>query len=654
MSRIGPWLALLLPALCAAHALGEASAAGPAPGAAEGEPAAEVSVLPESALLVLATIPLVLLVALCLSHRWKRTRQPPVSSTVVGTDGAPAMRPSGILRTGGAHSTHSGAVATLGPAERWMIQESSFSAEPEPPKMEVKPVRERASTMWTPGAGNTTTGDKGEKQGGAGETDDYPASNVPGVVGLTAGTDESATTVTETSFGDSTVQPDDIVILRPKKNQDSRKKSAVSFAVQSMYSPTVRVDRDSIAIRESMFGPAVRQSVILKMDQDVSTSDDAPDTTSSKIKRLTSAGPVARPDGGDSAGGARVPGSAVRQGLMSKEDIDRAIRIADARKLKLPPRVMNYLLSVDCIILGKKLSSDYFGNVHDATLLSSLGKSNEDEDGFEDAGDADTPVVVNLLTREFDARCCQSYVNEASVLLSMQHPNILRIFGVYIEPSGIGIVSESLPMSSVRDWLLQIRKTPSMTWGTILPVLVDLSRQAACGLECLEKKNIVHRDLTARNLLLSDSLVVKIGDFGVARSVRGTIMQGGEVLRPVPLRWMAPECIQSGKFSNKGVVWAFGVVLWEFISLGSVPLGHIRDVREYFRSTPPEDGEYLPREPRCPDALHEIMASCWRTDPAQRPGFKAIIAALDEAHEQIMSQQGMFSSNSFARQLLLV
>ena len=125
--------------------------------------------LPESALLVLATIPFVLLVALCLSHRWKRARQPPVSSTVVGTDGAPGMRPSGILRTGG---THSGAAATLGPAERWMIQESSFSAEPEPPKMEVKPVRERASTLWTPGAGNTTmaTMEKGEKQGGAGET----------------------------------------------------------------------------------------------------------------------------------------------------------------------------------------------------------------------------------------------------------------------------------------------------------------------------------------------------------------------------------------------------------------------------------------------------------------------------------------------------
>ncbi len=60
----------------------------------------------------------------------------------------------------------------------------------------------------------------------------------------------------------------------------------------------------------------------------------------------------------------------------------------------------------------------------------------------------------------------------------------------------IGIVCESLPMTSVRDWLLQIRKSPTRSWDDVLPVLIDLARQTACGLDCLEKKSIVHRDLS--------------------------------------------------------------------------------------------------------------------------------------------------------------
>ena len=90
------------------------------------------------------------------------------------------------------------------------------------------------------------------------------------------------------------------------------------------------------------------------------------------------------------------------------------------------------------------------------------------------------------------------------------------------------------------------------------------------------------------------------------------------------------------------------------ITTGSIPLSHIRDVREYFRTTPPADGEYLPHEARCPDALHDVMSSCWRTDPELRPTFAKLITALDMAHEQMLEQQGMFSaSNSYARQLLL-
>ena len=59
---------------------------------------------------------------------------------------------------------------------------------------------------------------------------------------------------------------------------------------------------------------------------------------------------------------------------------------------------------------------------------------------------------------------------------------------------------------------------------------------------------------------------VKIGDFGLARDISGKdYYKGGEEF---PIRWMAPESLGQGKFSNKSDVWAYGIIAWEIINLG--------------------------------------------------------------------------------------
>ena len=66
-------------------------------------------------------------------------------------------------------------------------------------------------------------------------------------------------------------------------------------------------------------------------------------------------------------------------------------------------------------------------------------------------------------------------------------------------------------------------------------------RDIACGMEYLEKKQLVHRDLAARNILISEDCLAKVSDFGLARDASFNL-QGGKF----PVKWTAPEALKDG------------------------------------------------------------------------------------------------------------
>lgn len=93
--------------------------------------------------------------------------------------------------------------------------------------------------------------------------------------------------------------------------------------------------------------------------------------------------------------------------------------------------------------------------------------------------------------------------------------------------------------------------------GTLLLYCYQLST----ALSYLESKKFVHRDIAARNVLVSSPNCIKLADFGLSRWVEDQSYYHSSK-GMLPIKWMAPESINFRRFTAASDVWMFGVCIW--------------------------------------------------------------------------------------------
>ncbi|KAM1792193.1 hypothetical protein ACFX16_036214 [Malus domestica] len=213
---------------------------------------------------------------------------------------------------------------------------------------------------------------------------------------------------------------------------------------------------------------------------------------------------------------------------------------------------------------------------------------------------------------------------EADILSKLHHPNVVAFYGVVQDGPGgtLATVTEYMVDGSLRHVLL--RKDRYLDRRKRLIIAMD----AAFGMEYLHSKNIVHFDLKCDNLLvnLKDPArpICKVGDFGLSKIKRNTLVSGG-VRGTLP--WMAPELLNgsSTKVSEKVDIFSFGIVLWEILT-GEEPYANMHYgaiiggiVNNTLRPTIPS---------HCDPEWKTLMEQCWAPNPAARPSFTEITRCL--------------------------
>jgi predicted ATPase/serine/threonine protein kinase len=145
-------------------------------------------------------------------------------------------------------------------------------------------------------------------------------------------------------------------------------------------------------------------------------------------------------------------------------------------------------------------------------------------------------------------------IQEARAVAQLNHPNIVSVFDAGETEGNPFIVMEFVPGNTLKGIA-----TPSIS-----EVLV-MAGQICKALDHAHSKGIIHRDLKLENIIVTDSQILKLMDFGLARSSDDSRMTEEGVLKGT-LAYIAPELIQGEPASTQSDLYAFGVILYELLT----------------------------------------------------------------------------------------
>ncbi|KAL6118592.1 tnk1 [Pungitius sinensis] len=274
-------------------------------------------------------------------------------------------------------------------------------------------------------------------------------------------------------------------------------------------------------------------------------------------------------------------------------------------------RTLPCLIQDSELIMGEKLGSGSFGVVKRAEWHAPTGRV--------------LPVAVKSLRSSMSrqADTLTDFLQEVTTMQSLDHPNIIRLYGVVLTQP-LKMVTELALSGSLYDILR------SRQYDYPLMRLWFFASQIAAGMDYLETRRFIHRDLAARNVLLASRETVKIGDFGLMRGLsQETDHYVMSANRRIPFAWCAPESLRVGTFSHSSDVWMFGVTLWEMFTYCEEPWFGLSGRQILWRVE--REGERLEKPPDCPKELYGVMRKCWACNAADRPSFLQLIKMVAEA-----------------------
>ncbi|MBS1856527.1 MAG: protein kinase [Acidobacteria bacterium] len=235
----------------------------------------------------------------------------------------------------------------------------------------------------------------------------------------------------------------------------------------------------------------------------------------------------------------------------------------------------------------------------------------------------DRTVAVKILT---EAGCADEEVRvrflaEARMAGNLVHDNILNIYDFGEDDLHRPyMVMEFLRGEDLRS---AIKNGHTGDLSTKLSIALQIAR----ALGYIHSRKIVHRDIKPENVHINTAGVVKLMDFGIAKTEGLNMTRAGYVLG-TPF-YMAPEQVMGQEITPQVDVYAFGILLFEiFTGVKPIQAATVERIF-YFVLNEPINLEPL-AQAGAPQSVVDLVARCTAKKPAERPaGFEPVIAELE-------------------------
>ncbi|TMW55083.1 hypothetical protein Poli38472_013845 [Pythium oligandrum] len=275
-----------------------------------------------------------------------------------------------------------------------------------------------------------------------------------------------------------------------------------------------------------------------------------------------------------------------------------------------------FRIAQDEIQITKELAKGGFGVIFSATYRG-----------------REVAVKQLLQDKARDHSAIKGFMDEVRMCAKLDHPKVVQFIGIswsnlldvavvieYMAGGDLKTALHALPSAEPQHWY-----EPSATLKAKSLVALD-TIEALVYLHSFESP-ILHRDLKARNVLLSAEGDAKLSDFGISREMSIDETMTGEI---GTVAWIAPEVLQGERYSEKADIYSFGVLL---VELDTCRHPYSKDVDGDGTTTGPSTshtntriammvsaGVLKPSASRdAPRALKQLVSRCVTYNPAERP-----------------------------------
>uniref|UniRef100_A0A6B2KYU7 Protein kinase domain-containing protein n=1 Tax=Arcella intermedia TaxID=1963864 RepID=A0A6B2KYU7_9EUKA len=317
-----------------------------------------------------------------------------------------------------------------------------------------------------------------------------------------------------------------------------------------------------------------------------------------------------------------------------------------------------------------KLGEGAFGMVYQTTMKR-VGETSEIPVAIKEL---QNDLSLNLKNSESNVSEFKAFAHEVNIMSKLDHINLVKLFGIVIQPNSLWMVLELCSVGSLWDFLYGKHKNPIQE-----KLKFKISHNIAKGVDYLHSNcfpPIVHRDLRSPNIFMvsdnpEDNVVCKVGDFGLAQQAAPHL---SEVLDT--WQWMAPETFRSEniRYDHSSDIYSMSIMFSEIFAerrpfedkldymISRPVVRPLEEVLEEYEDTDAflKNGEWKINfdkstaegivlefdtlrikiaieendlRPTLPTSLHptltKLIHTAWHKDPEQRPSSSQIVSELN-------------------------